>query len=138
MKTTWISIGVSVGLTGVVYMFSDVFFSIFTRDPYILELGRTIIFIEFFLEVGRAINIVLMRTLVAAGDVVFPVVIGASCGWTIAVMGGYLLGVHLGFGLAGIWTAKAADELVRGVASIVRLKSNAWRKKLEPHRTAIH
>lgn len=131
MKTTIISIGVSVGLTGVIYLFSDSFFSIFTKDPYILALGKTIIFIEFFLEVGRAINIVLMRTLVAAGDVVFPVVIGASCGWVIAVMGGYLLGVHLGLGLAGIWAAKAADELVRGVASIVRLKSNAWRKRLE-------
>lgn len=133
MKTTIISIGVSVGLTGVIYLFSDSFFSIFTNDPYILELGKTIIFIEFFLEVGRAINIVLMRTLVAAGDVVFPVVIGASCGWVIAVMGSYLLGVHWGFGLAGIWAAKAADELVRGVASIVRLKSNAWQKRLELH-----
>ncbi len=136
MKTTLISIGVSVGLTGVIYLFSDTFFSIFTQDPYILSLGKTIILIEFFLEVGRAINIVLMRTLVAAGDVVFPVVIGASCGWIIAVMGGYLLGVHLGFGLAGIWAAKAADELVRGAASIVRLKSNAWRKRLELHQPA--
>lgn len=137
MKTTIISIGVSVGLTGVVYLFSDTFFSIFTHDPTILALGKRIIFIEFFLEVGRAINIVLMRTLVAAGDVVFPVVIGASCGWVIAVMGGYLLGVHLGFGLAGIWAAKAADELVRGAASIIRLKSNAWRKKLELREASV-
>ena len=136
MKTTVISIGVSVGLTGVIYLFSDSFFSIFTQDPAIWALGKTIILIEFFLEVGRAINIVLMRTLVAAGDVVFPVVIGASCGWVIAVMGGYLLGVHLGFGLAGIWVAKAADELVRGAASIVRLKSNAWRRGLELRRPA--
>ncbi len=131
MKMTVISIGISVSLTGIIYLFSDRFFSIFTQDPTIWALGKTIIFIEFFLEVGRAINIVLMRTLVAAGDVVFPVVIGASCGWLIAVMGGYLLGVHWGLGLSGIWAAKAADELVRGAASIVRLKSNAWRKRLE-------
>lgn len=131
MKMTVISIGISVSLTGIIYLFSDCFFSIFTQDPTIWALGKTIIFIEFFLEVGRAINIVLMRTLVAAGDVVFPVVIGASCGWLIAVMGGYLLGVHWGLGLSGIWAAKAADELVRGAASIVRLKSNAWRKRLE-------
>lgn len=136
-KTTIISIVVSVGLTGVIYAFSDSFFSIFTNDVEILSLGKKIIFIEFFLEVGRAINIVLMKTLVAVGDVVFPVVIGTTCGWIIAVLGAYLLGVRLGYGLVGIWIAKAIDEIVRGIASLIRLRSNAWRKKIESHEPMV-
>ena len=130
IKTVGISIAVSVGLTGVLYGFSDQLFSIFTQDSEILVLGKQIIFIEFFLEVGRAINIVLTKTLVAAGDVMFSVWVGVFFGWIIAVMGGYLLGVHWGYGLIGIWMAKAIDELVRAGVLLLRLKSSAWRKKI--------
>lgn len=127
--TIVVSIIISVIITGVIYIFSDSIFAIFTTDSEIIALGKKIIFIEFFLEIGRSINIVLTKTLVAVGDVTFPVVIGVVCGWLVAVMGSYFFGIYLGLGLVGIWAAKALDEIVRGVLSIARLYSNAWRKK---------
>lgn len=129
-NTIYISMSVSLFITLIIYIFSDIIFGFLTNDITIIELGKKIIFIEFFLEIGRSINIVMVRCLVAAGDVEIPVIVGILSAWSIAVFGGYFLGIHLGFGLVGIWIAMAIDECVRGLIFIIRFKSNAWRNKI--------
>ena len=48
--------------------------------------------------------------------------------------GSFFLGVVLDWGLAGLWTAMAADECIRAVLFLIRWQSGAWRRKrlLEP------
>lgn len=46
------------------------------------------------------------------------------------VLGAWLLGVHLGWGLVGIWVAMAADECTRGAVFLWRWHGGVWRKKL--------
>ena len=126
----FISIAVSVGLTGIIYFNSDLIFGIFTNDPQILALAKEIVFVEFALEVGRSVNIAMTRTLVATYDVNVPVIAGVLSAWGIAVGVGYLLGVQWGWGLVGIWIAMAADELIRAGVFILRFISGVWRQKL--------
>ena len=65
-------------------------------------------------EVGRAVNVVLVGGLRGAGDVSVPVFIAACCMWVIAV-GGSWLSVHLtAWGTVGIWIVAGIDECVRG------------------------
>lgn len=110
-------------------VFSGPIFGIFTSNPAVIQLGRTVMFIEIFLEWGRSVNIVMVRCLQAAGDIRFPVTLGILSAWTVAVLGGYLIGVVAGMGLAGIWIAMACDECIRALVFLVRWKSGAWKNK---------
>ncbi len=128
-STIFISIIVSFSITLFVYLNSEAIFGLFTDDEMIITLGKQIIFIEFFLELGRSVNIVMTRCLVATGDVKFPVGVSLIGCWLIAVAFGYFLGVHLNLGLVGIWIAMAIDEILRAIIFMIRFKSGIWKTK---------
>ncbi|MDM5181138.1 MATE family efflux transporter, partial [Massilia sp. DJPM01] len=64
----------------------------------------------------------------ATGDARFPVLMGACSMWGVAVPLAWLLGLHLGWGLIGVWIAFTCDEWVRGLAMYARWKSRVWEK----------
>lgn len=132
-KKVWYTMRISLlactGLTVLLYLGSDYVLGIFTTDSEVLKLGKTILFVEIFLEIGRAINIVMVRALQAAGDIKTPVTVGIVCMWSIAVGLSYILGVVMEMGLVGIWIAMATDECVRAVIFIYRWRSGAWKKR---------
>ena len=125
--TSWI---ISLSITALLYFNSDTVLGIFSSDPKVLSLGKKILFIELFLEVGRTVNIVMTKSLIALGDVAFPVIIGILSGWIISVMGSYLLGIVLGYGLVGIWIAMAIDECFRGTVFLIHFYFGRWRLKI--------
>lgn len=127
LRVLKLSCPITVGLAVVMALLGGPLFSLFTSDPRILALGRQILWIEVLLEVGRSVNIVMVRHLQAAGDVRFPVVLGIVCQWAVAVGLGWLLGVHLGMGLVGLWLAFAADENIRAVLLLARWMRGKWR-----------
>lgn len=129
-STIIVSLCFSLSITFLIFLNSDRIIGIFTHDPIILELGKQIIFIEIFLEIGRSVNITMTKCLVAVGDVNFPVIVGVICMWSIAVGGGYILGVRMGYGLIGIWIAMTMDEAVRAAVFVIRFKSQRWKKKI--------
>jgi len=49
--------------------------------------------------------------------------------WLVSTLGAYIFGIHLGLGLVGIWIAMAADEILRGILMLFRLKGGKWRHK---------
>ena len=124
-----ISLVVSLAVTILIYFNSDAVFGIFSKDPVVLALGKKIIFIEIFLEIGRAINIVMTKCLIAAGDVYYPVLTTLTFSWVVAVGGSYILGLKLGLGLQGVWLAMMMDELIRAVIFAIRFKSCKWKNK---------
>lgn len=106
---------------------------LFTDNAEIIVLGATIIVIDIFVEMGRVANLVIIQALKAAGDVNFPVLIGLFSMWFISTLGAYILGIHFGMGLAGIWIAMAADEIFRGILMRRRLANGKWRGKRIVH-----
>jgi putative MATE family efflux protein len=100
----------------------------FTDNPGILLVGLPVLWAIVFVEPGRAMNIVLMSSLKSAGDVRFPVIIGILSMWGIAVSLSYLLGVHYGLGLLGIWIAQGVDEWLRGCFALKRWGSRPWER----------
>lgn len=137
--TCRLSMLVSLGVASVLWVLSKPIFGIFTSDSAVIELGAAIMFIEIFLEWGRSVNIVMVRCLQAAGDIRFPVVLGILSAWTVAVLGGYLIGVAAGYGLIGIWAAMACDECIRAVVFLFRWKSGAWKNRafVEPREETL-
>lgn len=120
----------AVGISIVLYFESAAFVGLFTEDERILTLAHQVLLVEIFLEIGRSINIVMVKALIATGDVKFPVVCGIVCQWAVAALFSYILGIGLGLGLTGVWIALAMDECIRGLIYLVRFKLGKW-KKLE-------
>jgi putative MATE family efflux protein len=101
---------------------------LFTENPAIIAVGLPVLWTIVFVEPGRAMNIVLMNSLKSAGDVRFPVIIGIISMWGIAVSLSYLLGIHYGMGLLGIWLAQGVDEWLRGIFAYRRWLSKPWER----------
>lgn len=126
--TNTVAIIACVGMAALLFAGGDWIFLIFTDNPEIIALGKRILLIEIFLEIGRAVNIVMTKCLVAVGDVVTPTVVGISFQWLVAYVGAYVLGVYFGWGLEGVWIAMAIDECCRGVIFFVHFKKERWKK----------
>ncbi len=116
-------------LSIVIAALGPVIFSHLTSDPTIIRLGCTILCIDVILEIGRPINIVATNALRATGDVNYPFYVGLIFMWSLAVLGGYIAGFVLGFGIVGMWCAFALDENVRGLVFVRRWKSLKWKGK---------
>lgn len=127
-RSVIVSIAVSETLNLVIYLLAEPIFRIFTQDPAVIALARQIILIEFALELGRSVNITMVRCLIAAGDVRFPVGAALFSTWFIAVGLGWLLGMHFGMGLQGLWIGMAADECFRGLLFVLRFRAGTWKR----------
>ncbi len=128
-KTQLLAVSVSVSMSIIFYFISDYLFGIFTADATILTLGKSLLFINILLEVGRASNLVLTNALKAAGDINYPFIFGVVGMWLICIPVAYILGIELGLGLAGIWIAFAVDECFRGIIFTFRWKGKKWINK---------
>ena len=104
--------------------------SLFTDDADIVAMATQLFFVSLLLEPGRTFNIVVINSLRATGDARFPLLMGLLSMWGIAVPLAWYLGLHLGWGLVGIWLAFAADEWIRGLSMYARWKSRRWEKKV--------
>jgi len=109
--------------------FSRQIFGLVTDSAEIIALGGRIMLIDIFLEAGRAGNLTMVRSLQATGDIRFPILLGIASTWVIAVGLSFLLGVKLGFGLAGVWVAMASDEILRATIFLFRWRSGRWKTK---------
>ncbi len=123
------AVTISTLVSVVLFACSTPLLRLFTSDAAVLELFHTIMLIEIPLEVGRAVNIVMCRSLQACGDIRFPITICVISAWLTAVGGGVLLSVFAGLGLAGLWIAMACDECFRAVLFLWRWHSRAWCRK---------
>jgi Na+-driven multidrug efflux pump len=108
--------------------------SLFTHDPHVIETAQTLLWITVLLEPGRTFNLVVINALRATGDARFPVAAGVLSMIVVMAGGAWLLGVHWGFGLAGVWFAYAADEWLRGLMMAARWYRRGW----VPHARATH
>ena len=126
-KTLFLAIASSIVISLVQAIFSKYIFSLFTKDQDVIKLCQYIMWIEVALEIGRAINITLVRALQTSGDVFFPTILAIIFCWAVAVVGSYVFGVVLKMGIVGVWIAMTIDELCRGAIFIVRLKNGKWK-----------
>lgn len=110
-------------------LFNRQFFGLFTDNPNIINKGVILLALAVLLEPGRVFNLVIMNSSKAAGDVKFPVILSMISPWGIAIPLSYILGIHFGMGLTGIWIAFVTDEWLRGIIMFFRWRSRAWENK---------
>ena len=116
----------SVTLALLTAIFGKHILGMLTSDPWIISTGAIILWIEVLLENGRALNFFGVNSLRSAGDIYFPVLVGIVVMWGVQVVGSYLLGISLGWGLVAMWIIFALDENIRGFIFIRRWNSFKW------------
>lgn len=129
LKTLRLGLIVSLSFAVVNWFAAPFTFRLFSSDPSVAELGVTVMFIAIFLEFGRTTNIIIINSMKAAGDVKFPTILAIFSMWGISALFAYILGIVCGMGLAGVWIAMAADEIVRGIVVLIRWIHGGWRGK---------
>ena len=110
---------------------------LFSHDPAVISGGTLLLRICVVLEVGRVFNIIVINSLRATGDVRFPLQTGAVCMWLIWVPNSWFLGLHLGWGLVGLWIAMTLDEWLRGILMYRRWKLRKWLPAAERSRAHV-
>ncbi|TWT02547.1 MATE family efflux transporter [Planomicrobium sp. CPCC 101079] len=126
-----LAIAVSAVLAIAFSLVSEPLLSLFTNDPAIVQDAKKLIYLAIILEPGRAINMMIITSLRAVGDMKFPLIFGTMSMWGLGVVFSYVLGIHFAYGLVGIWIASIMDEWVRGAIMFYRWRSKAWIAYLE-------
>ncbi len=114
------------GIAMIAALAGDALLSIFTKDPEIIAVGVTLMWINVILEPGRSFNLIVINALRAAGDTKFPVVAGIGSMVIVLAGGSWFLCSVLNLGLVGIWIAYALDEWLRGLMMWWRWRTLAW------------
>jgi Na+-driven multidrug efflux pump len=101
-------------------------YQIFTDDLNIIQTGATLLLLTLILEPGRTFNLIIINALRAAGDAKFPVFMGVLSMWGLSVPLAYWLGIHMEWGLIGVYLAFVVDEWLRGLIMFWRWRSRVW------------
>jgi len=129
MKTLYTSLPVAIGIAALNCLLCPFTLQIFKCDQTTVALVRQVLAVGIVMEIGRTINLVIIGSMKAAGDVLFPVLVGLACMWGIGITVGYSCGVLFSLGVAGVFMGTAADECVRGIFTLVRWRRGSWKGK---------
>ncbi|MBQ7359427.1 MAG: MATE family efflux transporter [Lachnospiraceae bacterium] len=129
MKTLWTSLPVAVVIAMVNCLICPFTLKLFNCDVETMELVRQVLMVGIVMEIGRTMNLVLIGSMKAAGDVLFPVFVGMAIMWGVGIPVGYTCGNLLSLGVAGVFMGTTADECTRGLIALFRWKRGKWRGK---------
>ena len=121
-----IGILVSLGMSLIAVFSAQWSLRLFTTDPHIIEICTQLLWITLVLEPGRALNLIVINALRAAGDARFPVLAGVASMVIMMAGGAWLLGVYFKLGLIGVWIAYTLDEWTRGLIMCWRWWGRGW------------
>ena len=93
--------------------------------------GLTAVFcllINIILEQGRATNLIYVKGLETAGDIIFPVISSILTSWVFTVGVSALFSIVFNLGIYGAFIGACLDECVRGIAFYIRWQKGKWQK----------
>jgi MATE family multidrug resistance protein len=103
------------------------FIKLFTDDPSVIQSAILPLQIMCALEAPQSAAFVFAGGLRGAGDTLYPMLVTFVVIWVIRVPAALILGVALGFGLAGAWAGMAIELALRGLIYFRRFRRGAWK-----------
>ena len=126
ISTLKLTLPLTVLIAAVNWIISPFTMRIFTGNEEILRIGFLIMAVDIFVEFGRCLNMTVISSLKAAGDYIYPLIVGLVTMVCLGACGGYTFGVLLGFGVAGIFAGTASDECIRGLIVLSHWRRRKW------------
>lgn len=125
-KTLRTSLPITIALAATNAIICRYTLQLFTSNQHIIALGQMIMIADIFVEIGRCLNMTFVSSLKAAGAYIFPLIMGILCNWGLGLTTGYVAGVALGLGVAGIYAGTATDECIRGLIVMYYWYKKKW------------
>jgi len=125
-RTLLTSMPITIMLASINAVFCRYTLQIFTQNENIIALGQMIMIVDIFVEIGRCLNMTFVCSLKAAGAYIFPLIMGLLCNWGLGLTTGWLVGVYMGVGVAGIFAGTATDECIRGLIVMYYWYKKKW------------
>ncbi|WGH74235.1 MATE family efflux transporter [Tenacibaculum tangerinum] len=110
----------------IVYLFSDLVFSVFTINKEVLLFIGIIIPYFIFSETFQAISLIISPTLRGVGNPKLISVFSVSSNWILGVLGSFVFAFYFKMGLSGILLGIFLDEILRAGFNYV-----LWKKWLK-------
>ncbi|MFC5403465.1 MATE family efflux transporter [Cohnella soli] len=136
-RALYIGLALVMANAALLYAVGSSFLRVFTSDPDILEIGRSLLAFNLILQPAKMLNMAMNNSLSAVGDTRFTMIVAIVSMSIVATGGSYWLGVQAGWGLIGIYGCMIADEIVRGTIVLMRWRGRKYllRKVAERERS---
>ena len=122
---------------GVVYTFfvaiaffvvPEFLISLITPDAEVIRIGTRILFFAAFFQLSDGFGICASGALRGAGDTFFTMCISIGYAWLLFLPLSYVLGIWLGYGVAGAWCGATIYIILAGVTYFLRFRSDRWER----------
>ena len=137
LRSLRIGILIAIGTSATMALAAPLVARAFSSDALTAGLIVSVLRIGMLLEPGRVFNIVVINALRATGDARFPLLMGIASMWGVWVPLAWLLGLHSGLGIAGVWLSMCCDEWLRGMIMYRRWTRRHWVQHAEQSRQAL-
>ncbi len=125
----WIFGAALMGFMGIWFFFTpEVLVRIVTDQAELLELAPPLLMICAPIQIFFGTAMVLSNALRGAGDTRTTMLLTFSSTYLVRVPAAYLLAVHLGWGVNGIWFALSGELVIRGCLYAWRFLQGGWTK----------
>ncbi|WP_019153636.1 MATE family efflux transporter [Robertmurraya massiliosenegalensis] len=110
----------------VLFFFGEWASGFFTEDQDVIENIGIALKISGVFQPFLAVLLILTGVFQGANNTKFPMYLTAIGMWAIRTVLVYVLGIKLGWGLAGVWIAIGIDIAVRAIVLVVQFQRNKW------------
>lgn len=128
LQSCFLAVTVATLLAIICWLLADLFVALFTVDADVIALTRYLLFLTIFIQPGFAINTIMFQSLRAVGDVRWPVVVSLLVTWGFGLPLAWLLCVHHGLGVEGVWYALIIEETIKAGFMINRWMMRRWQR----------
>ncbi len=120
---------VVMSLSGLLFItIPDLLIGVFTPVPLHREISPQLLWICGWVQPFFAVAIVLSHAIKGAGDTRSTMIIGYASLFLVRLPLAYLLGIHYGYGLVGVWYGLCGEMVVRGLLFAARFAQGGWLK----------
>lgn len=117
------------GIIGALFLFfPSQLMCIYTNDLAVISAGIPILRLLSIVQIFAAIGLVMNSALIGAGDMRFVLGVEVVNTCLAYLPLAWLLGVYLGFGLLGAWSAEAIYNLIPALLMTLRFRGGSWKK----------
>ncbi|MFV0574473.1 MAG: EmmdR/YeeO family multidrug/toxin efflux MATE transporter [Vibrio sp.] len=125
----WLANGLLIGATLILIPFVDQAISLYTTNPEVVDVVKTLLYMNFVMMPLWAASFVLPAAFKGAKDAKYTMWVAIFSMWGCRICCGYALGIMLDWGVYGIWIGMFCDWIIRGGIFYYRMQKNGWLKK---------
>jgi len=102
--------------------------SVFTNDPAVIALGKSLIVLYAMIQLPKGANIVFSGNLRGGADLNWLMWLAIATTIAYELIGAWLFAIYFQLGLIGIWIMGGVDELTRFSLNYWRFNRGKWKK----------